>query len=108
MFYRAPAVLINENAKYLDDSARKSIIYEMYGPGRDVFYPNGTGWGSARNGSPSPTHKFGYTAGLVKQFFGNVHTWQIYQDYECDFFMTVNGNTAWPGAKRLSDGFLLP
>ena len=105
--YSYPVVTRNESAKYLDDSARKSIIYEMYGPGRDVFYPNGVKWGSSSENTPDPVHRFGFTAGLVKQFFGNVHTWQIYQDYECDFYMTVNGCTSWPGASSLSTGFKL-
>ena len=105
--YAYPVVLQNDSPKYLDDSARRSIIYEVYGPGRDIFYPNGVSWGEYSGGSPSVKHRFGYTAGMVKQFLGNVHTWQIYQDYECDFYMTVNGCTAWPGASRLSTGFRL-
>lgn len=105
--YSAPVTLLDESAKYLDDSARKSIIYEMSGPGRDVFYPNGVRWGTGSENAPGPVHRFGYTAGLVKQFFGNIHTWQIYQDYECDFYMTVNGCTSWPGASSLSSGFNL-
>jgi hypothetical protein len=79
----------------------------MYGPGRDVFYPNGAVWGGPAEMAPSGVHKFGYTAGLVKQFFGNIHTWQIYQDYECQFFMTINGCTTWPGASNLDTGFRL-
>ncbi len=105
--YSAPVTLQNDDAMYLDDSGRKSIIFQMYGPGRDVFYPNGAVWGGASEKTPSAVHKFGYTAGLVKQFFGNVHTWQIYQDYECQFYMTINGCTAWPGASNLDTGFQL-
>ena len=105
--YSYPVTLLNEEAKYLDDSGRKSIVYQMYGPGRDVFYPNGAVWGDSSEMSPSPLHKFGYTAGLVKQFFGNIHTWQIYQDYECQFFMTINGCTVWPGASKSGNGFRL-
>lgn len=108
LVYSSPVTLLNESAKYLDDSARKSIIYKMYGPGRDVFYPNGAQWGSSSERTPGNIHTFGYTVGLIKQFFGNVHTWQIYQDYECDFFMTVNGCTAWMGASNLDTGFRLP
>lgn len=106
--YTAPVTLRSDSPKYLDDSGRVSIIYEMNGPGRDVFYPNGVSWGAEANGRPSERHKFGYTAGLVKQFLGNVHTWQIYQGYDCDFYMTVNGCTAWPGSSKLSSGFVLP
>ena len=105
--YSAPVTLQNDDAKYLDDSGRKSIIFQMYGPGRDVFYPNGAVWGGPAEMTPSAVHKFGYTAGLVKQFFGNIHTWQIYQDYECQFFMTINGCTIWPGASNLDTGFRL-
>lgn len=108
LIYSYPVTLVNEDAKYLDDSARKSIIYEMLGPGRDVFYPNGTRWGNSMEMSPGKIHRFGYTAGLTKQFFGNIHTWQIYQQYDCDFFMTVNGCTTWPGASNQKTGFLLP
>jgi hypothetical protein len=105
--YSVPVTLQNDDAKYLDDSGRKSIIFQMYGPGRDVFYPNGAVWGGPAEMAPSGVHKFGYTAGLVKQFFGNIHTWQIYQDYECQFFMTINGCTTWPGASNLDTGFRL-
>lgn len=105
--YFAPVTMLDEDAKYLDDSARKSIIFEMQGPGRDVFYPNGVVWGGSSENSPGMIHRFGYTAGLTKQFFGNIHTWQIYQNYECDFYMTVNGCTSWPGASTLSTGFVL-
>ena len=105
--YAAPVTLQNDEAKYLDDSGRKSIIFQMNGPGRDVFYPNGAVWGGASEKTPSAIHKFGYTAGLTKQFFGNIHTWQIYQDYECQFFMTINGCTIWPGASNLDTGFRL-
>lgn len=105
--YAAPVTLQNDEAKYLDDSARKSIIFQMNGPGRDVFYPNGAVWGGSSEMTPSAVHKFGYTAGLTKQFFGNIHTWQMYQDYECQFFMTINGCTAWPGASNLDTGFRL-
>lgn len=105
--YAAPVTLQNEAAKYLDDSARKSIVFELVGPGRDVFYPNGAVWGSSSENTPDPVHRFGYTAGLTKQFFGNIRTWQIYQDYECDFYMTVNGCTSWPGASTLYAGFNL-
>lgn len=104
--YSAPVEFVNDSPAYLDNSGRKSIIYQMYGPGRDVFYPNGVGWGTSQ-GSPSLVHKFGYTAGLMQQFFGNVHTWQIYKGYECDFYMTVNGCTAWPWSSNLSTGFSL-
>lgn len=106
--YAYPETLINDEPKYLDDSGRKSIIYRMCGPGRDVFYPNGVIWGSRSELAPSKYHKFGYTAGVVKQFFGNIHTWQIYQDYECQFYMTINDCTIWPGASDLEDGFILP
>lgn len=105
--YSAPVTLQNDEAKYLDDSARKSIIFQMNGPGRDVFYPNGAVWGTQSEKAPSAVHKFGYTAGLIKQFFGNIYTWQIYQDYECQFFMTINGCTIWPGASNLDTGFRL-
>ena len=105
--YSAPVTLQNDEAKYLDDSGRKSIIFQMNGPGRDVFYPNGAVWGGPSEKTPSAVHKFGYTAGLVKQFFGNVHTWQMYQDYECQFYMTINGCTIWPGASNLDTGFRL-
>lgn len=105
--YAYPVKLLDESAKYMDDSARKSVIYQMPGPGRDVFYPNGVRWGGISEGTPGNIHKFGYTAGLVKQFLGNIHTWQIYQTYECDFFMTVNGCTSWPGASNLASGFKL-
>jgi hypothetical protein len=105
--YAYPVKLLDEAAKYMDDSARKSVIYEMYGPGRDVFSPNGVRWGSSSECTPDKIHRFGFTAGLVQQFLGNVHTWQVYQTYECDFFMTVNGCTAWPGASRLNSGFRL-
>ena len=105
--YVYPVTLLNDSPKYLDDSGRKSIIYEVPGPGRDVFYPNGVSWGKESGGAPSNKHRFGYTAGMVKQFFGNVHTWQIYQGYDCDFYMTINGCTAWPGASKLSAGFEL-
>lgn len=105
--YSAPVTLQNDEAKYLDDSGRKSIIFQMNGPGRDVFYPNGAVWGGPSEKSPSAIHRFGYTAGLIKQFFGNIHTWQIYQDYECQFYMTINGCTAWPGASNLDTGFQL-
>lgn len=105
--YSTPVTLRNDEAMYLDDSGRKSIMFQMNGPGRDVFYPNGAVWGGASERTPSPVHKFGYTAGLVKQFFGNIHTWQIYQDYECQFYMTINGCTIWPGASNLDTGFRL-
>ena len=105
--YEYPVILKDESARYLDDSAQKSIVYQMYGPGRDVFYPNGAVWGSRSEQSPDPVHKFGYTAGLMQQFFGNIHTWQVYQDYESDFYMTVNGCTAWPGASEYNTGFRL-
>ena len=105
--YSVPVTLQNDDAKYLDDSGRKSIIFQMYGPGRDVFYPNGAVWGGPSEKMPSAVHKFGYTAGLMKQFFGNVHAWQIYQDYECQFYMTINGCTIWPGASNLDTGFRL-
>ena len=106
--YAYPVTLINDEPKYLDDSGRKSLIFQMCGPGRDVFYPNGTKWGNDSEMTPSRYHKFGYTAGLVKQFFGNIHTWQIYQDYECQFYMTINDCTVWPGASNLDNGFVLP
>lgn len=106
--YAYPVTLLNEEAKYLDDSARISIMYEMAGPGRDVFYPNGVRWGSDGDMRPDVIHRFGYSAGLTKQFFGNIHTWQVYQKYECDFFMTINGCTAWPGASSQVQGFILP
>lgn len=106
--YSYPVTIRNEDAKYLDDSARKSIMYEMYGPGRDVFYPNGVRWGNSTEMSPEAVHRFGYSAALTKQFLGNIHTWQVYQTYECDFFMTVNGCTYWPGASSLETGFILP
>lgn len=106
--YTYPVTIRNEAAQYMKDTARKSIMYEMPGPGRDLFYPNGSGWGGTSDGAPARMHKFGYTAGLMKQFFGNLHTWQVYQDYECDFFMTVNGCTAWPGASKSFSGFILP
>lgn len=105
--YSYPVTLQDDSPKYLDDSARKSIIYELYGPGRDVFYPNGAAWGVDKCGAPSLKHRFGCTIGLTRQFFGNVHNWQIYQGYECDFYMTVNGCTSWPGASGLSTGFRL-
>ena len=35
--YAPPVTLQNDEAKYLDDSGRKSIIFEMKGPGRDLF-----------------------------------------------------------------------
>ena len=82
-------------------------MFEMNGPGRDVFYPNGVKWGGSSENSPDPVHRFGYTAGLTRQFFGNVRTWQIYQGYECEFYMTVNGCTNWPGASRYAGGFTL-
>ena len=105
--YSYPVTILNEEAKYLDDSARVSIMFEMSGPGRDVFYPNGVRWGSETEMSPSRIHKFGFSAGLTRQFFGNIHTWQLYQDYECEFYMTVNGCTVWPGCSNLDSGFVL-
>lgn len=105
--YSPPVTVRDEDAKYLDDSARKSIMFEMNGPGRDVFYPNGVKWGGSSENSPDPVHKFGYTAGLTKQFFGNVRTWQIYQKYESEFYMMVNGCTNWPGSSRYAGGFTL-
>ena len=105
--YSPPVTVRDDEPKYLDDSARKSIMFEMNGPGRDVFYPNGVKWGGSSENSPDPVHRFGYTAGLTRQFFGNVRTWQIYQGYECEFYMTVNGCTNWPGASRYAGGFTL-
>ena len=105
--YSAPVTLQNDDAMYLDDSGRKSVIFQMYGPGRDVFYPNGAVWGGPSEKMPSAVHKFGYTAGIMKQLFGNVHAWQIYKDYECQFYMTINDCTIWPGASNLDTGFRL-
>lgn len=102
-----PTEEYNSGPYYLDDSGRVGWMWKTYIPGRDVFYPNGAVWGSSSELKPSNEGRFGYIGAHMTQFWGNVHSWTVYSGYECDFFMTVNGNTAWRGGTNLSTGFLL-
>ncbi len=74
------------------------IKYQCFGPGRDLFYPNGVKWSSTKN-SPSYLHTGAFRAGFIRQFFGNVRAWLNERYYSGDFFLMINGHTAWPGAK---------
>jgi len=86
-------VVSMDSPRYLDDSGRVGIEIYAFEPGRDL-------------GIVSPTHaRFGFEIGTMTQFFGNNHTWQNWQDYEYNIYMTINGCSSWPGASSSSNGF---
>jgi len=86
-------VAFMDDARYLDDSGRVGMEVYAYEPGRDL-------------GMVTPSFaKFGFKIGNMTQFFGNVHTWQDWQNYDYNIYMTINGCSSWPGASSAASGF---
>lgn len=102
-----PYETYNQDPPFVNGSGVVGFLLKSYVPGRDVFYPNGTEWGSSSELRPDSYGKYGYTGEHKRQVTGKKN-WTTYSDYECEFFMTINGYTAWPGGSSSKNGFQLP
>jgi len=86
-------------ARYLDDSGRVGFVAFAFEPGRDLCL-------ESRYGTKGYC-TFGAKLGVMTQFWGNVHRWMEWREYQYGVYLSINGCSCWAGATKGPSGYVI-